>query len=339
MEGTKPETRSPIEGMNCSFADYAAKRKAMLTAHMSGNGLPDYAYSMDYEYRKKLDAVPGLFKTLKRTLSPAIQESYHEYLRKGVKASPAQFGEIYRMGCDCAKALGIGIPTIVVCGKIRVGNTYDEMNAVSYCVDDQEPLIVVTSLMVERMTPGELKAVIGHECGHTHNNHGIYQTAASILANLGVGGLAIMPGYRTLARIASMGVDMLLQMWGRAAEVTADRAAMVCASPEDAYGAEKKLLYGGAHIGGTVDTDLNVEELRKQLDAMNGSFYRLGELSANHPAGARRLFAEMAFSECETLYSWRPDLKKPGRTLRSKSETDEICRNILSVMKGKERRK
>ena len=327
---------TPLEGVNYSFAEYVRRKKAQLSSHMSGNGLPDYAYCMDYEYRKKLDAVPGLYKNLRRLLIPQIQQAYQTYNMNGVKASPTQFSEIYQMGCDCARILGIGIPNIIVVGDLDG----DDFNACSYCVDDQEPLILITGLMVQRMTPGELKAIIGHECGHTHNNHFIYEYAAQQLLNHGVSGLIGIPGFSQMAELLSSGVQILLHMWSRAAEVTADRAAMICCdSLEDAYNADKKLIYGGTNLSGTVDINLDIDELKKQMDMVNDSPYRFNELLYNHPISVRRVFADMEFAKCETLYSWRPDLKKPGIKLQSKIATDEVCKKIIGVMKAKEDRK
>lgn len=336
MAGNQLITNTPLEGINCSFADYVAKKKKMLSSHMSGNGLPDYAYCMDYEYRKKLDSIPGLYKNVKRLLTPVIQQNFQNHNMHGVLASPSQFGEIYQMGCDCAKILGIGIPNIMVVPDIDG----DDFNACAYAVDDQEPLIVVTGLMIQRMTPGELKCVIGHECGHIHNNHIIYDYLASLIANVGINGLIRIPGISQIIGLLSTGTVALLQMWSRAAEVTADRAALLCCNAvEDAYASDKKLIYGGANIADTVNIDLNIEELRKQLDITNDSPYRVNELFISHPIGIRRIFSEMEFAKCETLYSWRPDLKKPGLNLQSKAVTDEACKKIIGVLKTKEGRK
>ncbi|WP_407384369.1 M48 family metallopeptidase [Ruminococcus sp.] len=336
MEQKTALAHSPLEGINYHFDDYVKRKKEHLSAHMGGNGLPDYAYSMDYEYRKKLDSIPGLYKNLRRLLIPAIQQQYQTFNMNGVKASPTQFSEIYQMGCDCARILGIGVPTILVVPSFPGGG---EFNACSVCVDDQEPLIMVTGLMVQRMTPGELKTIIGHECGHTHNNHAIYQQAAEIIANVGIRGLISVPILSQIAGLLSTGTQALLNMWSRAAETTADRASMICSdSLEDAYSAQKKLIYGGANLSNNVDINLDIVELKKQLDVVNSSPYRYQELMYNHPISVRRVFAEMEFAKCETLYAWRPDLKTPGIRPQSKAMTDEACKKIIGVMKSKEGR-
>lgn len=328
---------TPLEEINCSFTDYVNRKKRMLSSHMSGNGLPDYAYCMDYEYRKKLDSIPGLFKNLRRLLIPEIQKQYQLYNMQGLKVSPSQYSEIYQMGCDCAKILGIGIPTIVILPA-------EEINAFSVCVDDQEPLICIYSLMLKRFTPGEIKAVIAHECGHAHNNHVIYSLAAELLISAGINGFGMMiPGViNQLAGFLSTGVKALLSMWSRAAEVTADRAAMLCCdSLDDVYNVEKKLLtHGQIDIGDNTNTQIDLDELKKQMDIADDSPYRVYEaLNFDHPMSIRRIFAEMEFAKCETLYSWRPDLRQPGLKLNSREATDEACKKIIGVLQTKESRK
>jgi DNA-binding CsgD family transcriptional regulator len=76
---------------------------------------------------------------------------------------------------ECADTLGIGIPTMFVISNIGV------LNASTYCFEDADPLITMHSSMLERLTDMELKSVVGHECGHIHNNHGIYNVAVEII--------------------------------------------------------------------------------------------------------------------------------------------------------------
>ena len=129
------------------------------------------------------------------------------------------------------------------------------MNAFTYATDDVTPMIVLFSGLVERMTPGELKCVIAHECGHIHNQHLVFQNVINAILNSGAGSFGLV---LSLANIA------LMQFWTRAGEVTADRAALICADdPELARNVNAKLLYGGMlNNAGQVD----MESLRQQLD-------------------------------------------------------------------------
>ncbi len=322
---------SPLDGFDFSFARYLEEKKAISSAGMDGNGIPNYAYKSDYDMRKKLDATPGLFhiaRNLTATYSARFlqQENMHS-----LAVGPHQFPEIYQIGCDCAKRLGITVPNIYI-------QPSEVLNAYAYATDEAEPFIVVTSLMLKRLSLGELKAVIGHECGHIHNYHSTYTILCSLLFEGGlVGGHVLTKGaLAPLYSLLTAGIELTLNMWSRAAEVTADRAAMICCDDlEDAYRVNKKFMYGAVEVDDKIDTRLETSSLREQMEMTMRNPTRLYELNSTHPLPIKRVFAEMEFSECETFYRWRPDLKTPGCTMRPKEEVDRRCKNYIDVISGK----
>jgi len=331
MRSVEINTRSPLSGMDHSFASYLNKRKAQLSKHMQGNGLPDYAYAPDYEYRKKLDSIPGLYNAARKYCSTVVTRKLQEANLSYLAVGPQQFPEVYQIACDCAKKLGIGIPNIYISPVTDASSgAFSALNAYTYGYDDVEPFIVITEFALERLSLGELKALIGHECGHVHNYHSTYDLLAGVLANMGVAGAGMID--QLLAAVLSTGVQLTLSMWSRAAEVTADRAALICSDNiEDAFNLDKKMLYGGVKIEDKISSDLSIEALQKQLEVTYTSGVRYHELFASHPLSIKRILAEMEFAECETFYSWRPDLKKSGQTARTKEETDLRCKKFIDV--------
>lgn len=322
---------SPLIDLDYRFESYLKKRKAQLSKRMQGNGLPDYAYKMDYEYRKMLDAVPGLYDTAKKICSTIVAQELQRANLQYIAVGPKQFPEVYNLACDCAKTLGIGVPNIYIShvhdaseGAVSV------LNAFTYAYDDVEPFIVITDFALERLSLAELKAIIGHECGHIHNNHGIYDQLTIALANAGLNGVGMFN--RILTQVLTTGAQMTLNMWSRAAEVSADRAAMICCDRvEDAYSATQKLLYGGAKVDDKITTELDLESLKQQLSVNYDTVIRFSELYYSHPLTIKRIMAQAEFSECETFYQWRPDLKKPGQTARTREETDLRCKKFIDV--------
>lgn len=325
-----PTAVSPLDGVDYRFETYLKNKKAMLSKHMLGNGLPDYAYYLDFEYRKKLDAIPGLFNTVKKIYSTHVTQCLQRANMSCLAVGPKQFPEVYQIGCDCAKKLGIAVP------NIYIDSSEEVLNAYAYAMDDVEPFIVVTSLMLKRMTMGELKAVIGHECGHIQNYHTIYDFIASDLLVAGLGGSQSIGLPQRLLQTLSVGVMLTLNMWSRAAEVTADRAALICCdNVEDAYSVNKKLLYGAVDVSDKIDTQLDISSLKEQMQMTMDNPGRILELERTHPLSIKRIFAEMEFAECELFYEWRPDLKTPGQIMRSKEETDARCKKYIDVIHGK----
>ncbi len=230
------------------------------------------------------------------------------------------------MACDCAQTLGIGVPNIYIYSS-------PEINAYAVACDDVEPIIVIYSALYERFDGEMLKSIIGHECGHLQNSHGIYMTVGSILATGGAGILSAVPGFRQLTALLTAGTQIALNTWSRAAEVTADRASVICSSPEAAMRAQMLLMYGAAC---NVDVNtINLDAIQEQLDMQMRNITKYGEIldGSDHPALARRIAAIKAFAECETLYAWRPELKTPGQVIYSKEDTEARCRSVIDIMK------
>ncbi len=314
---------SPLNSIDCSFENYMTRRKMMDAHRMDGNGIPDYAFAMDYECRKKLDSIPRFYDTAKTITGTYVSRMTHQYTRTSLAVGPTQFPDIYQMSCDCARTLGIGIPNVFI-------ENEPSMNAFTYAMDDVEPMIVIHSGLIERMTPAEIKFIIGHECGHIQNYHSAYQYLRQLVLNTG---LNVVSGInQMIAGLMTIGSTAALSAWSRAAETTADRAGMLCADrPQDCYAALAKLMYG-AIIGS--EQEIDYDAIRGQLEHTVSSIAKYSEIWDSHPAIARRIAALQEFCECEAYYEWRPDQKQPGQLMRSKAETDERCRRYIDLAKN-----
>lgn len=310
---------NPTQALDISFQNYVARRKAQSAAHLD-KGIPDYAFAYDLALRQKIKATPGVFpffKAVTSTYIPMIKQSIN---MNSLKVGPNQYGHIYDMTVDCAKRLGIGIPSVYIVSSVGT------MNAYTYALDDEAPIVVLHSSLVERMTEGELKAVIGHECGHIHNNHGIYNIAAEMILNQGMGNIPVVSQMLTLL---SFPIQLLFLSWSRAAEVTCDRAGMICCNdPHDAFYVNAKLM-SGAMLGADA---VNLEAATKQFETLQKTPVKLLELSNSHPVSMRRILAEMEFQNSELLYQWRPEWKNPGMELLSKEELDLRCKKYITII-------
>jgi Zn-dependent protease with chaperone function len=314
---------NPTDSVDISFGKYLAARERAGASHMTG-GVPDYAFDLDLEMRRRINAVPGIFRFFK-----AVTENYVPFQRQqltltGVRTGPNQYPEIHEMGVECARRLGIGIPQIYI--------QYDvQMNAFAVSVEDTEPIICLTSAIVQAMTPGELKSVIGHECGHIHNNHGIYNIAADVLTTGAAGGIAaIVPGLAAVMSLITAGVRIMFLDWSRCAEVTCDRSGMICSDdPKDAFMVNAKLGFGG----GSALADINIDEYLKQTGDTQATVARFMEIANTHPVSHKRILAEKLFLQSDLFFQWRPEFKTPDTNVMPKAEVDRRCREFISVFK------
>jgi Zn-dependent protease with chaperone function len=323
---------NPTQKIDVSFSAYVGTRKALVGAHMVG-GIPDYAYGVDHMLMQKMKAMPGVYKLFKALTNQWVPRFKQICNLDCLKVGPSQHPHIYEQVKECARTLGIGIPEVFIRSDAGV------INAETVASEDDAPVMVLTSGLVERFTPGEIKTVIGHECGHIHNNHTIYRTAANIILDNMLINIPI-PVIKELGTIvsglANRALHAALSSWSRAAEVTADRAGLICADDfNDAITAECKLLYGATFT----QEDINVDAILKQYDRLRSTSVRMLELETSHPSSVRRILAMKEFMNSDALYKWRPELKIAGMELIGKQELDARCEKYISVLKSEKRRK
>ena len=309
---------SPLQSIDTSFANYVMRRRTQEQSHMQ-DGVPDYAFALDYQLRQRLGQIPHFYALCKKVSATIENRQINLYNQKAVAVGPNQYSDIYNMGVDCAKRLGIGVPNIFIYSSM-------EMNAFTYASDNISPMIVLYTGIVDRMTPKEVKCVIAHECGHIHNQHLVYKNVINSVLS---GNSGLFGALLSIANIA------LMQFWTRACEITADRAGMICGdNVEDSINVQKKLLSGGT-FNKEFREELDIDALREQLDAAIQNASKIYELFSDHPSSIRRIFCMKEFEECEVFYKWRSELKKPTGIVRDKSETDYRCQQLINIMDNK----
>lgn len=312
---------NPTANIDLNFAEFLRHRTSELSSHLVA-GIPDYAFSLDQKLRQQISAM-GIIRTIAQALVSFTVPYYKQIQNmQGVAVSPQQYPHIYTIGEDCAKRLGIGIPQIFVYFSPL-------LNAYTIATDNVAPMIVLSSALVEALEPLELKFVIGHECGHIHNLHGVYNTAVELMTNgLAKVILQSIPALGWLEGVVQGGMMLFFLRWSRCAEITCDRAGLICCGDTiAAQMALAKLVTGG----GDKLQQINFREYLKQITQVQSTPVRLLELFSTHPLIPKRIHALQLFADCETYYTWHPELQ-PSTPLRSKVELDETCEKFISVL-------
>jgi hypothetical protein len=164
---------------------------------------------------------------------------------------------------------------------------------------------------VEAFDQDELKFVIGHELGHHMFDH--HELPIGELLNNG--------------EIATHQNALLLFAWSRYAEISADRAALVCTgSIEPAARAFFKLASGlsGSKIAMRAeDLIAQLGDIKSELERQQGAEARAqDDWFSTHPFSPLRLRAAKAFVESE--------LFKPGG--KSRDELEHEINDLMSLM-------
>jgi len=334
---TNIERYNPTDSIELNFGRYVVEQEETFTVR-STNGIPSYAFTLDAQLRQKIAKVRpvrDLARALTALSAPVIKQ---KSLFDGVAVGPGQYPSVHRSAEECARRLGIAPPQIFIVHSL-------EMNAFAIATDDIEPVIILNSRLVEVMEPNELKFIIGHECGHIHNLHSVYNLAGEMISNsasrvvldktvkAGIAAKLIMVANYTivvqlLSGVVSEGLRLFFQNWSRCAEITCDRAGLICCGDvRDSQYALAKLKIGGLdHLEG-----FSIDEYVRQLGSVN-QFERINELVASHPLLPRRIQALDIFAHSEALYEWRPDmLSSKDMPPISRTDADNRCSHLMNV--------
>ncbi|HEX5567644.1 MAG TPA: M48 family metallopeptidase [Streptomyces sp.] len=232
------------------------------TEHLPGRdrrrfpGISSRAYEHPAD-RSALVALRRLsgFDTVFKALSGLLPERSLRllYLSDSVRVDDEQFAHLYAMLRDACYILDLEkVPPMYVTQDPRPN---------AMCVGMDEPIIVVTTGLVELLDEEEMRAVIGHEVGHALSGHAVYRTILLFLT-----GLAVKVAWIPLGNVAIMAIVTALREWFRKSELSADRAGLLVGQDLQASMRGLMKIAGGNHLH-----QMNVDAFLKQADEYESS--------------------------------------------------------------------
>jgi Zn-dependent protease with chaperone function len=237
-----------------------------------------YEHPADRGALATLRTVPE-FASLLKVVSGAFAERGERllYLSSSIRVGPKQYPRIEALRQDCASILDVDpVP------ELFVSRTPD-VNAMTIGMD--APFIVLTSGLVELMDTDSLRWVIGHEMGHALSGHAVYRTMLLRLLGM-INNVSWMPmGYWGLRAIIAA-----LMEWYRKAELSCDRAGLLCGQDPKAA-LQAHVLLAGAGGPGDVDTAefLNqAREYQSNGDIRDSVLKLLNTMDLTHPLAVVR---------------------------------------------------
>src|SRR4029077_5965406 len=163
-----------------------------------------------------------------------------------------------------------------------------EPNAFTY--GHTKPFITLASGLVDLMSDEELFFVIGHEVGHIKAGHVLYGTMARNIT-----AIVAMLGQATLGLGAVLGQGLVIGLleWYRCAELTADRAALLCVQDlEPARDTFMKLAGGTTRMGAEMDRAEFLRQVREYEEVdrstLDKAYKVLLTLTRTHPFAMQR---------------------------------------------------
>ncbi len=206
-------------------------------------------------------------------------------LGNAIEITRKQFGEIYQAGAGAAANLRMPVPRMFILQN-------PIMNAATYGVDEQN-FVMLTSALVDALSPDELSFTLGHEFGHIKSNHVLYLNAA----NWAISGAIALLGMIVagpIGLIVGPAFRMALNEWSRKAEYTADRAGLLASRDlNSSILSLVKITLGSKSLIDKVD----LEAFLEQMEERAAQEYGFVEMFQSHPFMPKRVMELKSFYE------------------------------------------
>ncbi|MFJ9667611.1 M48 family metallopeptidase [Streptomyces sp. NPDC101219] len=216
--------------------------------------------SRAYEHPADRSALVALrkltgFDTVFKALSGLLPERSLRllFLSDSVRVSDRQFAHLNDMLRDACYILDLE--------KVPPMYVKQDPNPNAMCIGLDEPIIVVTTGLVELLDEEEMRAVVGHEVGHALSGHAVYRTILLFLTSL-----AVRVAWIPLGNIAIMAIVTALREWFRKSELSADRAGLLVGQDLTASMRGLMKIAGGNHLH-----EMNVDAFLEQADEYEAS--------------------------------------------------------------------
>lgn len=298
--------QAPTLNFDAFVAQRRADRQSGTTPELVGR---EYTYVLDRQTRATFEQLKAVELAAASTVRMWKQVWRGQLLGGAVRVSERQFPRIKSLVDTCARTLDIAAPQVYIVNDPR-------LNAATYGTED-ESFIMVHSALIDHYSDEELLTVLGHECGHIHNAHVVYLTT---LHYLKVVASAFIPWIVYPALIP-------LNAWSRRAEITCDRAGMLCSKDAEVSArALTKLVLGSRKLY----DEFNVEAFLEQYEEGKDSIGRYMEVFASHPYLPKRVLAMRVFAESELYRRAAGVAVEPGAAGGlAMSEVDDRVKALL----------
>jgi Zn-dependent protease with chaperone function len=280
---------------------------------------PEYAVPVDNDIRRTLGVIPFGHR-VDDLLERVVQIQLGPTLHNGVRVSPRQFPHLYSVLDTCANRLGIAVPRLIVVPDVRMSAGTAGTN--------ENYFILVTSALIEKSTDDELRFLIGHECGHIHCRHLTYLALARVIMEW-TSNLDALAS-RHLSQPLRWALQVPMASWQRKAELTCDRAGLICCrNLEAGLRALAKHIVQAPELADKLD----LEEYVKQIEAAadESTLSKLPEFLAAFPFVPKRMAALKLFAR-SALYFDLTGQDKVQPDLLSREDLEKRTDRVTSIL-------
>lgn len=211
----------------------------------------------DVKATAALRSIPGLDTVVSKVMEYGFERLYYlDNVAANVRVTEKMFGRLYKSLKWACQILDVEEPELYI-------HVDPVPNAFTY--GHTHPFIVMTSGLVDMLDDEERFFVLAHELGHIKADHVLYTVLAKNIAAI----MALI-GQMTLGigTLLGQGLVVALYDWFRKAELTADRAGLLCVQDLDPCIRTFMKLAGGAS---RLYSEMDQTEFMRQIRAYEDS--------------------------------------------------------------------
>ncbi len=249
--------------------------------HLKGISPRAFQHPADRAATAALSSVPYLDTIVRKLIELGYERALRQsFLGSAVRLSEEQLPDVWREHAIAYATLDIAeVPDLYL-------SQWPVPNAMA--IGSRQPIVVVQSQLVSLLDAPQRRVVFAHEAAHILADHQLYRTALAILVLLTRTARLPLP---------LMPVRTALMEWGRATELSADRAAALVTRDPVAVCRTLMSLAGGAMV-----SELDLDAFMRQgqdYSEKGGGLERLTrlslELGVTHPLPVKRTHELMAW--------------------------------------------
>lgn len=317
------ENVNPLLQIDTGFRSYLNAYTRSFQNHVV-DGQLDYAFESDFAVRQKIIGLGGWSKLAKAVNTADISAEAKHLFMKCDQAGALKYPEIYEIVKKCAERLEFNLPIVFIRTDIEKPLVY------SIASDLIDPCIVLSEWTVKSCPPDELTLLIGSECGRLQNNHSAFNWAFTYLNyNRNV----YLPVERSYKAAVNNQLVRALVEWVRFADITADRAAMICLDEPGRFCEIVCSLYNRGFVDfyGRAADGLSAAKLSGITEGYAAQQARDIRSDSALSELEKRILASSEFLSCEALFEWRRDIGKPEKSVMTTQNCDVRSAIILGT--------
>jgi Zn-dependent protease with chaperone function len=248
---------------------------------LTGISARAFQHPADRAASAALGSIPYLDRVVRKLIELGYERALRQsYLGSSVRLSEQQLGDVWREHTSAYATLDMpDVPDLYL-------TQFPSPNAMA--IGAKRPIVVVQSELVRLLDSEQRRAVFAHEAAHILADHGLYRTALEILVLLTRSARLPLP----LAPVRTA-----LMEWGRATELSADRAAAIVTRDPLVVCRTLMSLAAGTMVD-ELDLDVFMRQGMDYVEA-GGGLERLTrlmlDLGVTHPLPVKRTHELMAW--------------------------------------------